>query len=78
MASSGPGTYILHMARRGSGIGFVMVLVTLVVVALLVARNWEKLAPVAAEITHGDAPGAVSAHGQPEAVEALRLGFTLA
>ncbi len=49
-----------------------MVLVTLVIVALLVAKNWEKLMPVASEITSEDSPGPVAPHGQPEAVEALR------
>jgi hypothetical protein len=41
------------MARRGSGIGIVMLVVTLLVVLLVVARSWRSVAPTATAIPDG-------------------------
>ena len=38
------------MARRGSGFGMVMLVITLLAVLLLVARSWRSVAPGATRI----------------------------
>lgn len=60
------------MARQGSGFGFVILLVVLVVVTLLAARLWNGTAPVVHQVVEGtSAPTAVPDHGQPGAASAL-------
>ena len=59
------------MARQGSGFGLVVLVVTLVIVMLLVARSWKSVAPTATQIP--DHP-LVNDHGQPEAAETLGEG----
>ena len=59
------------MARKGSGLGIVLLVVTLVVVLLLVARSWKSVAPTATQI-----PDHVilDDHGEPETTESIREG----
>jgi hypothetical protein len=59
------------MARKGSGFGLVVLVVTLVVVLLLVARSWKSVAPTATQI-----PDQVilDDHGEPEAAGTIREG----
>jgi len=60
------------MSKQGSGIGFIVLLVVLVVVTLLTARLWNDTAPVIQQVV-GDqpSPAAVADHGQPGAAGAL-------
>jgi hypothetical protein len=61
------------MANRGSGFGFVMLLVVLVVVLILATRAWEKVTPTAAEVAEPASPlGPISDHGQTEAAGEVR------
>ena len=60
------------MAKKGSGIGFVMLLVVLAAVLVLVARAWETFGPTATALPGADSERKVSDHGQPEAADALR------
>ena len=46
------------MARKASGIGFVVVLAALVTVMLLAAKAWQKVAPTAAQINSVQTPAA--------------------
>jgi hypothetical protein len=62
------------MARRGSGIGMVMLVVVLAIVLLLVARNWRSVAPTAMELSDPEMHQTVDDHGQTEAGEAIRSG----
>lgn len=59
------------MARKGSGFGLVVLVVTLVVVLLLVARSWKSVAPTAMEIPD---QVVLDDHGQPETAETIREG----
>ena len=61
------------MAKRSSGIGFVMLVVVLAVVLLLAARQWKSVAPVALQIDP-DQPAIANDHGEAGAGEALRSG----
>lgn len=54
--------------------GFVLLIVTLAIVLLIVAKSWEKMAPTAIQVTNPDAPVVVDDHGDSEAGEALREG----
>ncbi len=62
------------MKKQGSGLGFVVLIVALVVVLLLAARAWNAVMPVAAQALKPGASGTVSDHGQKEAGEAVRSG----
>jgi hypothetical protein len=62
------------MAKRGSGIGMVMLVVVLAIVLLLVARNWRSVAPTAMQISDPELGSAVDDHGQTEAGAAVRSG----
>jgi hypothetical protein len=53
------------MRGKGSGFGFVMLVIVLAVVLFLVARSWRQVAPAAMQ---------VEPHGQTEAAEALESG----
>ncbi len=53
------------MRGKGSGFGFVMLVIVLAVVLFLVARSWRQAAPAAMQ---------VSDHGETEAAEALESG----
>ena len=60
------------MARQGSGFGFIILLVVLVVVTLLTARLWNETAPVVQQVVEGTSSAtSVPDHGQPEASGAL-------
>ena len=72
--------------RRGSGIGFIAVLLAAAVVLILAARAWRAVAPTAQQIVNPAAAGtrhkgpahgvatAVSDHGDPQAGAAVRSG----
>ena len=62
------------MARKGSGIGFVVLIVALAIVLLLVAKNWRSVAPHAMQVTDPDLAATVDDRGQTEAGEAVRSG----
>ena len=62
------------MRKSSSGIGFVLLIVTLAIVLLLVAKSWEKTGPTAMQISDPDAPVGVEDHGESEAGEALQRG----
>jgi len=61
------------MRKQGSGFGFVILAVVLVVVLLLVARSWRSVAPTAAQIQGGEG-GVVDDHGETDAAAAQRSG----
>jgi hypothetical protein len=46
------------MARKASGLSFVLVLAALVTVLLLAAKAWQKVAPTAAQINSVQTPAA--------------------
>lgn len=57
------------------GFGMIMLVVVLAIVLLLVARQWQALAPTAIQVTTDpDEAYAVDDHGDPEAGEAIRSG----
>ena len=58
------------MARRGSGLGFVIVIITLAIVAILVGKAWKTHAPAAIDVTDPGVAGH-SDHGQPDAAREL-------
>ena len=62
------------MARKGSGVGMVMLVVVLAIVLLLVARNWRSVAPTAMQHSDSETQLSVDDHGQSEAGEAIRSG----
>ena len=57
------------MRNSFSGIGFVLTLVVMLIVLLLVARAWTKMAPTAIEITNPALPGAAEGAGEDEEEE---------
>ena len=66
------------MKLKGSGIGFVIVLIVMAIVLFLTAKSWNAAAPTLATLPGAESAGPVSDHGQTEAVVALRatpLGF---
>lgn len=61
--------------RKGSGIGFIVLLIALAVVMVLAAKSWKSVAPTAMEVTGIDAPAVtIDAHGQTEAAAELQHG----
>jgi hypothetical protein len=62
------------MARKGSGIGFVVLILALAIVLLLVAKNWRSVAPQAIQVTDPGLAATVDDRGQTEAGEAVRSG----
>lgn len=50
----------------------VVLLVVLAVVLLLVAKNWESVAPTVSQLPAAGGSPPVSDHGQTEAAEAIR------
>jgi hypothetical protein len=60
--------------RKGSGIGFVVLLIVLAVVMILAARNAKTVAPTALEIGGAEATVAIEDHGQGDAAAELRSG----
>ena len=62
------------MARKGSGIGFVVLIVALAIVLLLVAKNWRSVAPQAIQVTDPNLGATVDDRGQTEAGEEVRSG----
>jgi len=62
------------MARRGSGFGFVLLVVVLAVVLLLVARSWRSVAPTAVQVATPAGAVSVDAHGEEAAAAAVRRG----
>jgi hypothetical protein len=53
------------MRGKGSGFGFIMLVIVMAVVLFLVARSWSRMAPAAMQVDD---------HGQTEAAEALESG----
>ncbi len=51
------------MRNSFSGIGFVLTLIVMLIVLLLVAKVWTKMAPTAMEITNPRLPGDTEATG---------------
>jgi len=62
------------MAKKPSGIGMVVLLVALVIVMILVARQWRSLGPTAIQVTDPDYSAIADDHGETGASEALRSG----
>ena len=62
------------MARKGGSFGILVLVVTMAIVLLLVARQWKAVAPTAAQITGPGAHGVVDGHGQTEASEEVGSG----
>jgi len=62
------------MAKKSSGIGFVMLVVVLAVVLLLAARQWRSVAPTALQVSDPDLSAVADDHGEAGAGEALRSG----
>ena len=52
----------------------VVLLVALVIVMILVARQWRSLGPTAVQVTNPDYSAIAEDHGETEASEALRSG----
>jgi hypothetical protein len=66
--------YIRRMAKKPSGFGLVMLVVVLVVVMFLVARQWRSVAPTALQVSDPDYSAIADDHGETGAGEALRSG----
>ena len=62
------------MAKKGGSFGILLLVVTMAIVLLLVARQWKAVAPAAAQITDPAARGLVDDHGQTEAGEEVGSG----
>jgi hypothetical protein len=62
--------------RKGGGFGMIMLVIVLLVVMLLVAKNWQAVAPTAVQVSTpaGDLPVVVDDRGQTEAGAAVRSG----
>jgi hypothetical protein len=60
--------------RKGSGIGFIVLLIALAIVMILTARNWKSVAPTAMEIAGEDGPQVLDDHGQSDAAAELQSG----
>jgi hypothetical protein len=62
------------MARRGGSFGILVLVVTLAIVLLLVARQWKSIAPTATQLSGPDSSGVIDDHGQSGAGEEVRSG----
>jgi hypothetical protein len=62
------------MARRGSSFGLIVLVVTLAVVLLLVARSWKSVAPTATQIPDRDGAALIDDHGETAAAGAIGSG----
>jgi hypothetical protein len=51
------------MARKGGSFGIVMLLVVMLAVLMLVAKNWRKVAPTALEVSTPDGEVSIPAPG---------------
>jgi hypothetical protein len=62
------------MKKAGGGFGFVMGLITLVIVLFLATRAWKAVMPTAAQALQPGTPGKIDDHGQKEVGDAIRSG----
>ncbi len=62
------------MRKMGGGFGMLMLVIVLAIVLLLAARNWQAVAPTAAQVADPGNAATVEDHGQTEAGEAIRSG----
>jgi hypothetical protein len=61
LARSTGETYVRGMAKRGTSFGMVVLVVTMAIVLLLVAKRWQQLAPSARETSLPGRPSAAAA-----------------
>jgi len=62
------------MRKFGGGFGLLMLIVVVAIVLLLAARNWQAVAPTAAQVQSPGNARQVDDRGQVEAGEAIRSG----
>ena len=62
------------MSKPGSGFGYILTLVVLVILLLLSVRAWKNAAPAAAQALKPGASATLPDHGQTEAAQAIRSG----
>ena len=67
-------TYVASMKKMGGGIGFVILIITVLIVLVLSVRSWNSVLPVAKEALRPGATTAIPDHGQKGAGEAVRSG----